>query len=89
MLPDDQLARMERLVQVLVRRKPIAAFLRVSPEVPTTLIGAPHTTAIAKPSTEQALPWQVGWDDGLTDHRDECPLYGQRAQRPRVGFLAS
>jgi hypothetical protein len=45
MPPDNQLARMDRLVQVLVRRKPIAAFFRISRQAPTTLSGAPHTAA--------------------------------------------
>jgi hypothetical protein len=56
---DDQLAPMDGLFQVLVRRNPIAAFFRVSRKVPATPIGAAHTAAISNPSTHKALPWQT------------------------------
>jgi hypothetical protein len=55
---DDQLAPMDGLFQVLVRRKPIAAFFRVSRKVPTTHIRAPDTAAISNPSKHKALPRQ-------------------------------
>ena len=58
MPPDDRLARMTCLVQVLVRRKPIAASFTVSGPAPATLSDAPHTAAISNPSTHKALPWQ-------------------------------
>ena len=58
MPPDDRLARMACLVQVLVRRKPIAAVFTASGSAPATLSDAPHTAAISNPSTHNALPWQ-------------------------------
>ncbi len=58
MPPDDRLARMTCLVQVLVRRKPIAASFTLSGPAPATLSDAPHSAAISNPSTHKALPWQ-------------------------------
>src|SRR5271166_4170644 len=85
MPPDDQLAPMDGLFRVPVRRKPIAAFFRISRKVPTPLIGAPDTAAISNSSKHKALPRQKNhrkpWEFVENPRK---PWKSQRGRQPHL-----
>jgi hypothetical protein len=75
--PHERLASIDRLWQALDRAKRIAAFFKVSRDVPASLTGTLHTAAVTNPSTYKAMPWQC-----IGEKRQEFLLNPDKTRKP-------